>query len=235
MTLMTNSTGSTVTVTFQQNLPLADSLGNNTGVMLNVLATVPNNKSDGIHNSGLPLALGTGSDGLTANPVQVMGQSWSSNGSSETLIFQLTGLTPNFTFNLYMYGGGPNGGNGASFSLPASNRGEGYGSGTGWYSTAGFGNNGAYLTVPGGSSTYHSVFSTSGGNNPAPEQGLAWVLLPSVADANGNLSVYVQEDNPTTSKGYVNGFQLEPVPEPATLSLLGAAALGLLSRRRRDD
>jgi hypothetical protein len=231
---MTNTSGSPVTVTFQQNIPLADSRGNSTSVQLNLSMVLPNNKSDGIHNSGIA-GTGTGSDQLTANPTQLMSQSWFVNGTSETVIFQLTGLTPNFTYGLFMYGAGPNDGNGASFSLPPINQGAGYGTGTGWYSTGGLAGTGAYLTVPTAASSYHSVFSASGGSNPAPEQGLTWVLLPTVADPNGNLSIYIQEDNVSGTKGFVNGFQLEPVPEPATLSLLGAAALGLLARRHRES
>jgi hypothetical protein len=179
---------------------------------------------------------------LTANPVEVISQSWFANSSSETIIFQLTGLTPNGHYNAYMYGAGPNNGNGASFSLPTANQGTGYGTGAGWDPTGALGSGagtlavGAYVTEPTGSSTFHSVFSASGGNNPTPEQGLSWVLLPGMADPNGNLSILVQVDALSTSKGYLNGFQLQPlVPEPATLGLIGAAAAGLLTRRRKEE
>jgi hypothetical protein len=80
------------------------------------------------------------------------------------------------------------------------------------------------------------VFSISGGNNPLPEQGLTWVLLPGVVDPNGNLEIFVQEDNASGSNAFVNGFQLDFIPEPATLGLFSAAAaLGLLARRRREN
>jgi hypothetical protein len=229
----TNTTGVTLTVTFQANIPLADSLGNATNVKLNVLFGEPNNKSNGFHNSGIPTEPGTGSDGLTGNPVALMGQTWVGNSSSDTLIFQLTGLTPNAPFNLYMYAGGSNGGNGGTFLLPNANQGTGYGSGAGWVATAGLNGTGGYITVP-ANSTYHSVFSANGGNNPTPEQGITWVLLPAVADANGDISVLDQE-NPVGNKPYFNGFQIQAAPEPATLGLLGAAAAGLLARRRKNE
>ena len=83
------------------------------------------------------------------------------------------------------------------------------------------------------------MFSASGGNNPTPEQGLSWVLLPAKADANGNLQIFVNEDHGSTIKAFTNGFGIDGtftlVPEPASIGLLGAAALGLLSRRRRED
>jgi hypothetical protein len=162
-----------------------------------------------------------------------MGQTWVGNSSSDTLIFQLTGLTPNAPFNLYMYAGGSNGGNGGTFLLPNANQGTGYGSGAGWVATAGLNGTGGYITVP-ANSTYHSVFSANGGNNPTPEQGITWVLLPAVADANGDISVLDQE-NPVGNKPYFNGFQIQAAPEPATLGLLGAAAAGLLARRRKNE
>lgn len=234
-----NTTGATLTVTYQQNLPLVDSQGTATGVQLNILFGDPNNKSDGYHSSAVPSEPGTGSDGLTANPEGLINQSWSAGGSTDTLIFQLTGLVANAHYNLYMYGSGPNGGNGGAFLLPTANQGTNYGSGAGWVSTAGLGNVGAYMTVPtgGSSGTFHSVFSSNGGNNPTPEQGITWVLVPAVADANGDLSI-LDQNNLVGNKPYANGFQIQyvsAVPEPATLGLLGAAAAGVLARRRKRE
>jgi hypothetical protein len=231
--LAKQTSGATNTVTFQTNLPLVDSTGASTGVKLAIEMTEPNNHSDGIHSSAVT-GLGTGTDGLTANPKELMSQSWVSNSSSETIIFALTGLTPNAPYNVYAYGGGSNAGNGAAFSLPTANQGTGYGTGAGWQSTAALGGAaGAYTTVLPATATYHSVFSASGGSNPTPEQGLTWVLLPAVADANGDLLLFNQEN--VNGKGYVNGFQIQSAPEPASIGLLGAAALGLLSRRRREE
>jgi hypothetical protein len=98
---------------------------------------------------------------------------------------------------------------------------------------------GAY-SVPLTDSSYFSVFSSSGGNNPTPEQGLTWVLLPAVADANGNLTILDQSNFGLASsppKAFSSGFQIQAVPEPATIGLLGSAGAALLaarSRRRHD-
>jgi PEP-CTERM motif-containing protein len=226
------------TVTFQANLPLADSTGAPTTVSLAYVAEyLPSSKSDEIHTNGVT-GVGTDSQGLTANPTSLMSHSWTSSSTSENLVFQLTGLTPNANFTLYIYGGGPNGGNGGSYSLATANQGTGYGTGTSWVATGGVAGAGAYLTVP-NTISYHSVFSANGGNNPAPEQGLSWVLLPAMADANGNLQFFVETDNDSGSKGFINGFQLDGAitvtPEPASIAMLGAAALGLLGRRRREN
>jgi hypothetical protein len=232
-----------VTVTFQTNIPLADSAGVPVTANLAYIAeTLPSGKSDEIKINGV-VGTGTDTQGLTANPTALMSSNWGTNSTSESLVFQLTGLTPNAQYNLYIYGGGSNAGNGASFQLASGNHGTGYGTGLGWVGTGGLAGNGAYITVPNtNSSGYHSVFSSSGGNNPTPEQGLSWVLLPAMADASGNLQFFAEVDQSNTvktSKPFINGFQLDgsftPVPEPATIGLLGAAALGLMSRRRRQE
>jgi hypothetical protein len=216
------------TVTFQANLPLADSAGTPTTAKIGYIALVEGSgKSDSIHN--FTLAAPTGTDLLTANPTELMTTGWDTNSTSETIIFQLTGLTANSAYSLYEYGGDQgNVGCGATYTLAAANQGVGYNSSTG-----------AYTVNPSATSGFHSVFSASGGNNPTPEQGLSWVLLPAKADANGNLQIFVNEDHGSTIKAFTNGFGIDGtftlVPEPASIGLLGAAALGLLSRRRRED
>lgn len=82
---------------------------------------------------------------------------------------------------------------------------------------------------------------------PPDEQTITWtgdvVPLPAAqftltADANGDITVYGWGGDGITGDQsadttYLDGFQLAAaVPEPATIGLLGAAALGLLSRRR---
>lgn len=89
----------------------------------------------------------------------------------------------------------------------------------------------ATLIAPGDTSFYEDgVGPTSGG------QGLFYVKIgEAVADASGNLYVFVDNvpgaaGNRTWYEGI--GFNLVPIPEPASLSLLGFGGLFLLRRRR---
>jgi hypothetical protein len=57
------------------------------------------------------------------------------------------------------------------------------------------------------------------------------------ADASGQLTISVQgsggnASSPNAFGGIVNGFQIEPVPEPATLVLFAAGAIGVLAIHR---
>jgi hypothetical protein len=193
-----NDTGDVETITLQKDLPLMDSTGAATQVKLNVLYLESANKANGIHNAGLSNSASTGADGLEANPKELTRPSWVTGGSADQIEFQLTGLTPNGAFDLYIYGAGKNG-NGATFSLPNANQGVGFNSA-----------NGAYTSESTKGSAYFSVFA-SGGTDPKPEEGKSWIILPAQADAGGNLAFFVEHQHGTKIKGSINGFQLQPV------------------------
>jgi hypothetical protein len=230
-TSVNNTTGSTITTIYQQNIPLVNSLGASTGVQLSLSFTEANGKDDTVHNIGI--ASSTGTDGLAANPVLntssnpstqgLMEQSWFDNGTTEEINFGLTGLIPGHEYNLYVYGSGNTTGNGGTYTVPTANQGTGYNTSSGFYSTEPTG------------VIDRSVFDSTG-INPLPEEGLTWTVLPVMADGNGDLTFSVNKDVSSTSKGVVNGFQLDDltlVPEPASIGLLAMSGLTLMARSRK--
>jgi hypothetical protein len=219
---MANTSGSQLTFTVAQNLSLVDSMNNPSSVEISSIQFSENNgKTDGINQTGISTG-NPGSDGLSANPTQLENQSWFDNGTSEYMIFNLSGLVAGNAYNLYIYGAGSGLGYGGSFTVPMANQGSGYNTAAN-----------AYNTEPSSSSIYRSV--VNGANNPTPEEGLSWTLVPVVADANGDLSFDVMKDGLSGIKGSINGFQLQAVaaPEPSTLALASLGSLGLLLNYRR--
>jgi len=212
-----DQTGSPITFPLEQNLPLVDSGGNPTNISLaSITFTEANGKNDTIHNQQNNSA---NTDLLPANPLPLMNQSWLSNSTSETINFNLTGLTPGGSYLLYLYGAGTVVGDGGGFTLAAANQPVGYAE---------------VSTEPNASAMYRSVFDSTG-INPIPELGLSWNLLPAVADTNGDLSFSVAETPGTKIKGSINGFQLDTVtvPEPTSLGIVAFGAMALLGRRRK--
>ncbi len=219
-----NTSGSQLTYTVEQNLPLVDSLGNASSITISSIQfSENNNKTDTIHQTGMVSGTNPGSDGLSANPSQLVGQSWFDNGTSEYMIFNLSGLTAGARYDLYIYGAGQNNGYGGTYTVPVANQGPGY------VATAN-----AYTTEPSSTSIYRSIFDGTG--SPAGEQGLTWVVLPVQADGSGDLSFNVNKDGLSGIKGSINGFQLQPatVPEPGTLALLGLGAAVAAGGYRRS-
>jgi hypothetical protein len=152
-----------------------------------------------------------------------MAQSWFDNGTSESMTFNLSGLTPGGVYNLYIYGSGQTNGYGGTYTVPTANRGPGYNAASN-----------AYTTEPVLANIYRSVFDATG-INPTPELGLSWQLLPVQADGSGNLSFTAAKDGLSGIKGSINGFQLDVVPEPSTLALAGAGfGIMMMIRRRRS-
>jgi hypothetical protein len=219
-----NASGGNITFVTEQNLPLVNSLGAASPVTISSIQFTENNgKNDTIHNTGTVAGTFPGTDGLAANPLQLMNQSWFDNGTSESITFNLSGLTPSGVYNLYIYGSGQSNGYGGTFTAPVANRGPGYNAAAN-----------AYTTEPTAAGMYRSVFDGTG-INPTPEQGLSWVLLPVQADGSGNLSFTTAKDGLSGIKGSINGFQLDVVPEPSTLALAGAGlGMMLMVIRRRN-
>ena len=220
-----NTGGSQLTYTVEQNLSLVDSGNNASSISISSIQFSENSgKTDTIHNTGMVAGTNPGTDGLSANPSSLMGQSWFDNGTSEYMIFNLTGLTPGNFYSLYIYGAGQNVGYGGTYTVPTANQASGYNTAAN-----------AYTTEPSATSIYRSVVDGTG--NASTENGLTWVVLPVQADSSGDLSFDVLKDGTSGIKGSINGFQLQPVPtpEPGTMALLGsglALAASMLRRRR---
>jgi hypothetical protein len=199
-----NGTGAVVTIVFQKNIPLSDSTGTATPAKLNVLYLEAPDKSNGIHSAALPSSTGTDADGLEVNPKELIKTSWIAGSTAEQIEFQLTGLTPNQTFDLFIYGAGKNG-NGGTFTIADPNQGSGYNK-----------TEGAYTTEPTEGSVYHSVFGGKSGIDPKPEEGKTWLVLPAQADGQGSLAFFVNHHHGTKIKGSINGFQLQPAAASTT-------------------
>jgi PEP-CTERM motif len=210
----------------EQNVPLVDSNGNATSVQLAMSFVDPSLKTDEIHNEGVTTGTNPGIDGLSSNPTGLMNQSWQTNSTSESISFSLTGLPANTPYNLFVYGAGVKAESGGSYTLSTANQGSDYNSASGAYSTepvvAGDPTNGIY----------RSVFDNTG-INPIPELGLSWTELPAVSDSTGTITFTAGEDIATAIKGSINGFQLDQVPEPASIGMLAFGGMALLGRRNR--
>jgi hypothetical protein len=221
-------------VLFEQDLPLVNSANAATAVTMNVSLIESNGKTDFIHTNGTAPAAdsnglgpnpsnsaavtGTGPDGYGttgASHEELMTPSWITNGAAEGYLITLNGLTPNGMFNLYVYGAGSANGQGGTFTLTDS---------------SGVATGGGSVTTNSGSTTlYKSVFEADG--TTLVTAGESWNKIAAVADNTGSLS-FEELFSVSGTKPAINGFQIDAVPEPASLGLLALGGLGLLGRRR---
>jgi PEP-CTERM motif len=231
-----NATGGNVDVTFEQDIALKDSLGNPTSATFTFQEVLPNGKSDFLHGSGsnsgtngtdgLAPDPGSTNDGITAGSshLLMMASGWIYQSTSESGIITIGGLTAGSQYDLYVYADGCTAGMGGTFTLASAN------------SDVAGDTVGAVTTNTGASTWFRSVFSSNTGDNPAPEQGKSWNELVATADTNGNITF--TDTNSSSVKEAIDGLQIDevpsaPVPEPASLGLLGLSGLGLMIRRRR--
>jgi PEP-CTERM motif len=213
-------------VLYEQNIPLVDSSGATTSVTLNASAIESNGKTDAIH-TGHNDAAGAGTDGLAPGPsttldgygtdagaahLELMNTAWVANGAAEGVSFTLNGLTPDGSYDLYVYGAGTVNGQGATFAMAAANGGA------------------SATTNSSTSSEYRSVFAADG-VTPVTA-GESWNMLVGTADNSGSLTFTAMASETTGAvKPSIDGFQIDAVPEPGSLGLIALAGLAL--RRRK--
>jgi hypothetical protein len=195
------------------NIPLVDSNGN--AGSYNLFAAVQNSNFQLLNANPQPfMATGAGTDGLAANPSQLMSQGWQDPSTTEEILFILAGLPIDQPCNVYLYGSGPTLGSGATFVV------------NGVSTTS---------TEPSLGAIYRSVFDSTG-SNATPENGLSWSETVSTNSGNnGSVVIEVQADASTGIAGSVNGFQVQTlVPEPASTGLLIIGATLTMRRKNKS-
>jgi hypothetical protein len=213
-------------VLYEQNIPLVDSSGATTSVTLNASAIESNGKADAIH-TGHNDAAGAGTDGLAPGPsttldgygtdagaahLELMNTAWVANGAAEGVSFTLNGLTAGGSYDLYVYGAGIANGQGATFTMASAN------------------GSASASTNSSTSSAFRSVFQADGVTPVAA--GESWNVLAFNADSNGSATFTALASETTGAvKPSIDGFQIDAVPEPASLGLIALG--GLVLRRRK--
>ena len=165
--------------------------------------------SDGVTQSGVDVTL-AGVDGASINRYNDTGSFSPSplnlmSGYSYGAEYDVTisGLEAGSYYKVYAYLCGNNEGQGGGLAIASANGGSGIDS----Y---------AYVTATGAS--FRDIYSGGG-------EGVSYLVDTAVVDENGDLSMRVDT--------YANGFQIEAIPEPATIGLIGLSGIGLLFVRHR--
>lgn len=189
---------------------LEDSFANSLSQTLNISETVT------ATTTHLNPTTGVGENVI--QPGGVMANAWRNynNSSGFYITYTFAGLVASTPFDLYIYGGTVNSGQGVQVTVAAVNGGA-----TG--ATAD--------TTPNSNGSYGSLFTSNGsGGYQLMTSGTTWEELTGTSDASGNFSF---EQIGTGSQAYLNGFQLVAAPEPSTFALAGLGMLGFGWRYRR--
>lgn len=125
--------------------------------------------------------------------------------SASMLATSINGLDPSLTYNLYLYN--------------AWNKG-----------TAGLGT--TYTVTGAGTPKSGTINPTSAGATFV--SGVNYLEFTLAPNASGNITVdFVSSNTVTSSQALLSGFQLQAVPEPASVGLLALGGVGLLLMGRR--
>lgn len=164
-------------------------------------------------NFGGSNAGGSAMDAATSNLMQ---DYLAMNGLS----FTIAGLSPSSAYQIALYGAGDqnslngaaNGGQGTLFTILQT----------------------PSPTVFGTTSEVNPSAPTTGDRKISDGPGVAYVLLTANSDATGALKVNVNYNSTSFSTAPVNGFQIQAVPEPTSLVLVGIGGIGLCLLRRKQ-
>ncbi|HEX3356817.1 MAG TPA: PEP-CTERM sorting domain-containing protein [Tepidisphaeraceae bacterium] len=164
---------------------------------------------------------GAANDGDLFRDLLFAGTSGSNVQGTNYLKLALTGLTPGQAYTVATYSFDTSGAHTTNWTAIAptvQNAKAGYWDGT---------SDGTFTAPP----DEQSITWTGGTATPAP------AVFTLTADGTGGVALYGFGGNGVTGNqssdtSYINGFQVAQAPEPASLSLIGLAAVGLMRRRR---
>lgn len=159
--------------------------------------------------------LNVGGSAMDAATTNLMQDYFSFNNKTLTI----DGLSPSTAYQIVLYGAGdqnslngqPNGGQGTLFTIVQTP-----------------------TNVQGFTTEVNPSAPTTGDRKISDGSGVAYVSLSANSDATGELKVMVNYYSTSFSTAPVNGFQIQGVPEPTSLVLVGIGGVGLCLLRRRN-
>jgi hypothetical protein len=177
---------------------LVDSFSNTTALTLQIV-----NHYVATNNNAIT---GVNQSGNSPDPSQLMGQAWRVQRGENSTTFTITGLTANQPYDLYFYGSGNAVGQGMSNTLAVANQ---------------LGVN-PIRAGTSGTGTPIAVFDVNGN---VINQTITWDVLHAQADSSGDL--VFTDSKLASGQDFMNGFQIQAVPEPSTIALV-FGGLGVL-------